>query len=178
MAQAQGKIRSFRFYRWPSLPSIFPQLSLIREGNSQTAWIIKDVKWNLIMWRCVAVTPNIPRWVLEGVGEQRLLIGSKREMDFLLLSKVITNCRRIGRVIKVSWRCMNANTRAKEMTRWFPIYMLHDWKDSRKASKSSIQPRADFWKRCPPLDALICLLPFSPTPSLLSVPPETMNGTR
>lgn len=47
MAQALDKNRSLRFYRWLLLPSIFSQLKPIREGNSQTVWIIKNLKWNL-----------------------------------------------------------------------------------------------------------------------------------
>lgn len=93
MAQVLGKIRSLWFYRWPLLPSIFSQLRLIRAGNSQTAWIIKNVKWNLFIWRCTTVTTDIPRCVLDEGGAGRLLIGSEWEVRFLLFSKIITNCR-------------------------------------------------------------------------------------
>lgn len=116
------------------------------------------------MWRRMAVTPNIPRWVLEKRGSwepPRLRIGSTWEESFLLLSKSSQRAERTG-VHNQHWLMLQDRDFwhseftlvipstvftwvLNKTTRLFSIYMLHNRKDSREDSK------------CPPLGTRFCL---------------------
>lgn len=93
MAQAACKLGHARFYRWSWFPSKFFHLGLIREGNSQTVWIIKKLEMeshHVVLWH-----PTFPDGSVEGkkknwekwgrLGPVRHLIGSNWGQSFLLL---------------------------------------------------------------------------------------------
>lgn len=130
MAQALCEIRSLRFYRWSLLPSIFFQLRLIREGNSQTAWIIK--KHEMEPYHVTLQTAGTPDFSHMGLLEKKKLyihvseqgflkhvIGPNLGLSFLLLLHTVGEMWGWGKTIIPGWLFTSGNFK-----------ILPHWKDT------------------------------------------------
>lgn len=128
-------------------------------------WSCDIVRW----WH--PTSPDGP-WKNEGL---RLLIGSKWKASFLLLSKVVTNCRKRGRgasstltdgigVFKFwihTGDCLGYTFTwaPNKVTRWVFISHAPHWESLKTGFYiSSTQWQANFEKKSPPLGTAICFL--------------------